>query len=131
MQNGRVLVAGGDTGLGLPGREADLFNPANGKWKSVGLMAEPREYFGAASLPNGKVLMIGGYSYKGELFVTPKSCEVFSPGKGVFTAGKPMRHERSEFSITTLPDQSVIAVGGDAYLNGEFPVPGDAELFTP
>jgi len=75
--------------------------------------------------------MIGGYSYKGELFVTLKSCEVFSPGKGVFTAGKPMRHERSEFSITTLPDQSVIAVGGDAYLNGEFPVPGDAELFTP
>lgn len=131
MQNGSVLVAGGDTGLGLPGREADVFNPATGKWKSVGMLAEPREYFGAANLPNGKVLVIGGFSYKGEMFVTLSSCETFSPGKGIFKPAKSMKHERSEFSVTTLPDGSVMAVGGDAYLNGEIRVPGDAELLKP
>jgi len=54
MQNGRVLVAGGDTGLGLPGREADLFNPANGKWKSVGLMAEPANISGLRVCPTAR-----------------------------------------------------------------------------
>jgi len=131
MQDGNVLVAGGDTGLGLPGREADVFNPVTGKWKSAGLMAEPREYFGAASLPDGKVIVIGGYSLKGELFVTLKSTEMFRPHKGMFAPGKSMKHERTDFSVTTLPDGHVMAVGGDAYLNGETRVPGDAELFQP
>jgi len=92
-------------------------------------MAEPREYFGAASLPDGKVIVIGGYSLKGELFVTLKSTEMFRPHKGVFAPGKSMKHERTDFSVTTLPDGHVMAVGGDAYLNGETRVPGDAELF--
>ncbi|MBV8801075.1 MAG: hypothetical protein JO208_14865 [Alphaproteobacteria bacterium] len=131
MKNGRVLVAGGDTGLGLPGREADVFDPSSGKWKAVGMMAEPREYFGVASLPNGKVLVIGGYSYKGEMFVTLSSCETFCPGKDMFAPAKPMKHERSEFSVATLPDGTLMAAGGDAYLNGEFPVAGDAELYKP
>ena len=72
-----------------------------------------------------------GYSLKGELFVTLSSCETFSSGKGVFKAAKSMKHARTEFSVTTLPDGRVLAVGGDAYLNGETRVPGDAEIFTP
>ena len=131
MQDGRVLVAGGDTGLGLPGREADVFDPTSGHWQSVGLMGEPREYFAAAGLPNGKVLIVGGFSYRGEVFVTLSSCEIFSPGKGAFAPAPSMKHERSEFSITTLGDERVMAVGGDAYLNGELPVPGDAEVYKP
>jgi N-acetylneuraminic acid mutarotase len=131
MSDGRVLVAGGDTGLGLPGREAEIFDPVKGKWKAAAPMAAPREYFGAANLPNGKVLMIGGYSLKGEMFVSLKSCEIFHPHKAVFTAAPSMKHERTEFSVTTLPDGRVMAVGGDAHRNGEFPVPSDAELFKP
>jgi hypothetical protein len=75
--------------------------------------------------------MIGGYSLKGEMFVSLKSCEIFHPHKAVFTAAPSMKHERTEFSVATLPDGRVMAVGGDAYLNGEFPVAGDAELFKP
>lgn len=131
LQDGRVLVAGGDTGLGLPGAEADLFDPVAGTWKAVGSMAERREYFQGATLPNGKAIVVGGYSINGEMFVSLATCERFNPATNKFVPAKSMKNERTEFSITTLPDGRIMAVGGDAYLNGEFKVPGNAELFTP
>jgi len=131
LQDGRVLAAGGDTGLGLPGAEADVFDPVAGTWKAVGSMAQRREYFQGATLPNGKALVVGGYSINGEMFVSLATCERFNPATNKFVPAKSMKNERTEFSITTLPDGRIMAVGGDAYLNGEFKVPGNAELFTP
>lgn len=129
MPDGRVLAAGGDTGLGLPGREADVFDPAKGQWKAAGPMADAREYFAAANLPNGRTIVIGGYSVKGEMFVTLSSCEYFNARKNAFAPAPSMKHERTEFSVTTLANGKVMAVGGDAWLNGEFPMAGEAELF--
>jgi len=108
MPDGRVLVVGGDAGLSLPGREADMFDPVTGKWRPVGPMAEPREYFAAANLPNGKTMVIGGFSIKGEMFVSLASTEIFNARTLTFKPGKPMKHERTEFSVTTLPNGGVM-----------------------
>jgi hypothetical protein len=49
-----VLVVGGATG--------DLYSPATGTWTATGPMASfPYPYAAAALLPNGQVLVAGGY----------------------------------------------------------------------
>lgn len=131
LQDGRVLVAGGDEGLGLPQGDAEVFDPATGNWTAAGAMADGREYSAAVTLKNGNVLVAGGFSVKGESFVTLSAAELFDPVQNKFVKTVSMAHEREQFSMTMLLDGRVMAVGGDAYLNGELKVPGDAEIFTP
>jgi hypothetical protein len=63
LPNGKVLVAGGDsdrTGTNVYA-SAELYNPASGAWTLTGSMNNPRDTHTATSLPNGKVLVAGGY----------------------------------------------------------------------
>jgi hypothetical protein len=52
LQDGRVLVADGDTG--------DVYSPATGMWTATGPMVYPYASAGAAVLRNGQVLYAGG-----------------------------------------------------------------------
>ena len=56
LQDGRVLVAGGDT--------ADAYSPATGTWTATGPMVYPYASAGAALLPSGQVLYMGGRRVK-------------------------------------------------------------------
>jgi len=56
LQDGRVLVASGDTG--------DLYSPATGTWTATGPMVYPYAAAAAALLPNGQVLFAGGRRVK-------------------------------------------------------------------
>ncbi len=77
LPNGKVLVAGGYIGyrsyqhanpyrafpLRTDTTSAELYDPASGSWTQTGSMTMPREQHTATLLTNGKVLVLGGYSY--------------------------------------------------------------------
>src|SRR5205823_5557999 len=62
LNNGMVLVAGGDSLNGAASNTAELYDPALNAWSPVGNMASQRNWHTATLLPNGKVLVTGGAS---------------------------------------------------------------------
>lgn len=65
LRDGRVLVAGGETfGQSGPGaaRSAALFDPAANAWTALPPMPTARAGGAAVTLPDGSVLLVGGYN---------------------------------------------------------------------
>ena len=54
LQNGQVLIAGGETA------SAELFNPSTGAFTATGSMTVSRSGHTATLLPDGRVLIAGG-----------------------------------------------------------------------
>src|SRR5439155_1128101 len=63
LPNGKVLVAGGrlQSSSGPPSTSAELYDPASGTWTATGSLNTARYLHTANLLPNGKVLVAGGY----------------------------------------------------------------------
>ena len=79
LSNGKVLVAGGANGF-APGppfiflASSELYNPANGTWSSTGDLNHARQVHSATLLPDGRVLVaggFGGYAQSAELYDPP------------------------------------------------------------
>ncbi len=64
LTNGRAYLTGGNLQLtGKIGvRGTDLFNPSTNSWSNGPLLSEPRWYPTNAQLPNGEVLIMGGWA---------------------------------------------------------------------
>lgn len=66
LHDGRVLVAGGyrvgsnDT---VVASGAELYDPSSGRWRRTGSLTAGRAYHTATVLPNGSVLVAGGYGF--------------------------------------------------------------------
>ena len=72
--NGKVLIAGGDTGLSAT-TSAELFDPSTGHWSATGSMLEAKWLSVGVLLPGGEVLIAGGTSYNS----ASNSAELYHP----------------------------------------------------
>jgi hypothetical protein len=110
LPDGKVLVAGGrrfaagDIG-DLVLDSAELYDPAIGSWTPTGSLTTPRVGHGAALLPNGKVLVVGGDS-------GGVTAELYDPASGTWTATGSMNTQRFALSATLLDTGKVLVVGG-------------------
>jgi hypothetical protein len=131
LKSGRVLLVGG---LSLSKRgtlatgesydaAADSFLP------TAGTLAEDRFGHAAALLPDGRVLVAGGQSWKiGQPSRTLASAEIFDPQTERFTkTATPMHFARDRCTVTVLKDGRVLIAGGTD--KGNPPLP--AEIFDP
>ena len=83
LTDGRVLVAGGGvdyTNLNFLA-SAETFDPTTGVFTATGSMADARTYHGASLLPDGRVLVTGGYGALAPL----ASAELYDPKAGTFS----------------------------------------------
>jgi hypothetical protein len=128
LPDGRVLIAGGDSppnGGFVKG--AELFDPATRTFSDagVGSLSNARGAPAAAALPNGDVLIVGGFDGRdllptAEVF-DPKTLRFSSQGIGSMSIGRwgPI--------AAPLPDGKVLVAGGVTRAG----ISASAELFDP
>jgi N-acetylneuraminic acid mutarotase len=126
LPDGKVLVAGGYNGS-TPWTvyaSAELYDPATGTWESTGSMSGSRAGHKAMLLPNGKVLVAGGYD---GAYLT--SAELYDPDTGTWTTTGSMAEGRVWHTMTLLPNGKVLVTGGE---NGSSTFSAlTAELYDP
>jgi Kelch motif len=76
---------------------------------NTGSMITGRYWGAAALLPNGEVLVAGGYNSSSTYL---SSAELYNPATGTWTATAPMNYARNNFTATLLPNGEVLVVGG-------------------
>jgi N-acetylneuraminic acid mutarotase len=124
LQNGRVLVTGGEDTGGTILASAELYDRASGKWTVTGSMATPRVGHTATLLPNGEVLVAGGY-HQG---IYTAAAELYNPATGQWSTTGAMTMSRGFHGATLLETGEALVAGGDS-TDGS---PHDtAELYDP
>src|SRR5437016_719195 len=95
-------------------------------WKFAGYMSTNRQLLTATLLPNGKVLVTGGYP--NNLSRPTNTTALYDPTSGKWTAAAAMADRRAYHSATLLPDGKVlVAAGGSDGTN----VLTSAEIYNP
>ena len=112
LPDGRVLIAGGIGVGGASLSSVEVFNPATNTFSSAGIgsMGSLRAAPAAAPLPDGRVLVAGGYDDTTYL----RSAEVFDPATNTFSSARigAMATARAEPAAAPLPDGRVLVAGG-------------------
>jgi WD40 repeat protein len=132
LPNGKVLVAGGfdfflSMDRGVDFASAELYDPASGTWTATGSMGAARDGHTATLLPNGKVLVAGGYASSGLGFITLASAELYDPASGIWTPTGSLPTARGGHTATLLPNGKVLVAGGQGN-SGDLE---SAELYDP
>jgi hypothetical protein len=110
LNDGRVLVAGGDDAGGLLAA-AELYDPATDTFSKTGSMLKPREFAVATLLADGRVLIVGGIDHAG----VAADAELYDPATGRFSsAGNTLAPIGEGATATLLLDGRVLITGGDA-----------------
>ena len=102
------------------------FAQTSGTWTTTGSMNTARTHHTATLLPNGKVLVAGGFNQSNLL----ASAELYNPGTGKWTVTGGMATARWGHSATLLPDGEVLVAGGSTSSSGIAPS-AEAELYNP
>jgi hypothetical protein len=120
LPNGKVLVAGGQGKGGGQGRgalkSAEMYDPASGLWTATGSMTTTRFFSTATLLPNGQVLVAGGYDNN---LTDLSSAELYDPASGLWTATGSMTTARYDHTATLLPNGQVVVAGGASLASAE------------
>lgn len=126
LRSGLVFISGGCGGNGCESVRAsvELFDPATGRFDAAGTMLTPRVSHIAALLPNGNVLLAGGWSGT----AATNDSEVYDPATKQFSRVGPMSVARMTASAVTLPDGRVVITGGETAVGAAVDT---VEIFDP
>jgi N-acetylneuraminic acid mutarotase len=123
LQTGKVLVIGGyGPGGGLLGSStpkllasAEIYDPLPNSWAIAPSPAELRTFHTATLLPDGRVLVAGGF-YEGAGVITVYkphgSTELYDPVTNAWSAGGLLVTTRGRHTATLLPSGKVLVTGG-------------------
>lgn len=121
LRDGRVLVAGGFTGVSWEKRTyvagAALYDPKTGFWSETKPMKDKRAGFSMTLLSNGQVLVAGGWA---ESELDLKAAELFDPVTETWRPAASMNVHRRNHRATLLPDGSVLVIGGSNLFGGRY-----------
>lgn len=120
LANGEVLVAGGACEFGCSNASffsnlasAELYNPTTGKWTAARTMHVGREFHTATLLPDGQVLVAGGFSGCDDSFCySVADAELYDPATATWSTAHSMHVPREQQVASLLPDGRVLVAGG-------------------
>lgn len=130
LGNGEVLVAGGRTAgeTFTSVKTAEIYDPATGTFRATGPMAVVRAGLFAAPLPDGDVLVGGGYE---EVFKTSTgylaSTEIYDPTTEEFSPGPELLTARYRAGAAQLRDGTILIAGGRSTTG----FPSSSEILDP
>lgn len=110
LNNGQVLVAGGQAEGGIMLDGAEIYDPASGTFTLTGTMNMAHAYhFQVTLLNNGQVLITGG----GNGSDTLDGAELYNPVTGTFSLIGNMSIPRDRHRSTLLNNGEILIAGGD------------------
>jgi len=109
LNDGRVLVAGGEDEHNNPIASAELYSPATRTWSMTGSMTTARVFHTATLLPDGKVLVTGG---RIDQSTDTNTAELYDPTTGTWSAAQSMNVIRAVHTATLLANGKVLVAGG-------------------
>jgi uncharacterized protein YjdB len=122
LNNGKVLIAGGEDTQDNLLDSAELYDPATGTFSFTGSMNLPRVFQSAVLLNNGKVLIVGGAE------TGTGQAELYDPATGTFSfTGSTTDTFILAGTATLLKNGKVLVLGGE----GATGFLADAELYDP
>ena len=106
-----------------------------GTFNATGNMIRPRQMHSATLLPDGTVLIAGGYEFTPAIprrAVTTDTADLYNPDLGTFAATGRMTTVRALHSATLLPNGKVLIAGGrDGQDFSAAPALASAEVYDP
>jgi hypothetical protein len=129
LPNGKVLVLGGTqiaapVGGGAASApvsldSAEIYDPSKGSFHTAGKLLIARDSHSATLLPDGTVLVAGGYSHGFDGDAQPEwntmfVAELFDPASSVSTTAASLAGDRAEHVATMLNNGEVLITGGIA-----------------
>jgi WD40 repeat protein len=125
LQNGKVLIEGGsdDSDLASTLASAELYDPATGIWSVTGNLNASRISHTATLLPDGKVLVAGGYTQNwvpanngfASSPTSLNSAELYDPATGIWSVAGSLNTRSSDSSANLLRNGKVLVEGGFQY----------------
>jgi len=129
LQNGEVLIVGGeDIGYNILA-SAELYDPTTGSFTLTGSLTTPRENHTATLLSNGQVLIVGGDN-NGNGGQSLSSAELYNPSTGTFVYGGTTNTDHDYHTATLLQNGQVLIAGG-IYFGNNGSGDSDDELYDP
>ncbi len=114
--DGRVVVIGGypvsdaireHTSM-APSGSVQLYDPVSGAWTDLAPLNVPRARHAAVSLPDGRIVVLGGY------YASPiTSVEIYDPRRNVWMEGEPIPMPMMDHSASFCGDCIVLTGGQD------------------
>jgi len=112
LANGKVLVTGGRDVIGPAATSSvtatvELYDPESDTWSALAPMGHARLGHTATLLPNGKVLVVGGFDQ-----ANPVGSEIYDPETNTWSSAGAMQHPRLWHTSTLLANGVVLVAGG-------------------
>jgi N-acetylneuraminic acid mutarotase len=135
LASGKVLLAGGpQNGCPTPNsglNEAEVYDPVSGTWAVTGTLSLPRFNNSITRLPNGKVLLAGGYAAVG----TIATADLFDPTTGSFSLTGSLATARAATGGSGDNGDSPLLQNGQVLFAGGYTsagsILGNTELYNP
>lgn len=131
LADGTVLVTGGAAGVEgsvVVFSLAERFDPQTNRSTALSSMKAARYNHQVALLPDGRVLVMGGFDNWDNL-VSQKSAEIFDPATGVFSSTSDLLQPRAFSASASLADGRVVIIGG--WIAANVPILATSEFFDP
>ena len=112
LNNGKLLIIGGETNEGVELKDSEIFDPIIEKWTVVDSINTARYNHSSILLSNGNVLISGGLNYTNPTSPWLKSCEVYEPTKNKWETVASMDYTRDAHSSIILNNGYILLTGG-------------------
>lgn len=122
LNNGKILVCGGNDDLNNTLTSAELYDPSTNTVVPTGSMAQKRYFHSIVKLQDGRVMVLGGSTQvdntsplNAALAIVSSatdSAEIYNPATGTWSNAAPMPWKRTGLAVSLLPNGRVLAATG-------------------
>lgn len=112
LQDGRVLVTGGDAQSPTAEARAEIYSASTNSWTATASMSVGRMFHTATLLGDGRVLVAGGCGKGTPCDTVLASAEIYDPRTALWSPIAPLPSPRLFHTATLLRDGRVLVAGG-------------------